>query len=170
MPSLARFARHLRLFTIPDKDHLSPGLAHQRIKHHTAAAFHRPCASILKESYPPTPFPFSVTAHHAKHQSQRQYLPLPPCPISHRRRRIDIKAQKRANGIMPHQIPHLDYKTRNKAATIKKRGIIEHHDGLHQTKAGRHTPMHTDTDAYRYRCIQKSRRIIISAAKPDTDA
>lgn len=117
------------------------GLTHQRIKHHTAVAFHRPCAFILKESYPPTPFPFSVTAHHAKHQSQRQYLPLPPRPIGHRRRRIDIKAPKRANGMLPHQIPHLGHKTLNKAATIKKRGITEHQ-----------TPMHNSI----HRCIQKS--------------
>lgn len=70
-----------------------------------------PCASISKESYPPTPFPFSATGHHHNRQSQKQYFPLPPCPISHRRCRIDIKAQKRANGIIPHSIPHLDYKT-----------------------------------------------------------
>ena len=110
-------------------------------------------------------------------KSQKQYFPLPPCPISHKRRRIDIKAQKRANGIIPHQLPHLDYKTRNKAATIKKRCITEHQTSMHnsihrctetQIPMHRNTSRHydtfwffviLDTDAYnsRYRCIEKSR-------------
>lgn len=108
-----------------------------------------------EESYPPyPPFLFLLQPIMQKHQSQRQYFLLPPCPISHKRRRIDIKAQKRANGIIPHQLPHLDYKTRNKAATIKKRGMVEHHNGLHQTKAEHQTPMHSHPNKTTRRRIQ----------------
>lgn len=188
-----------------------------------------------EESYPPYP-PFLKTRQFPNLKNSSFHCR--PCPISHKRRRIDIKAPKRANGIIPHQLPHLDYKTRNKAATIKKRGITEHqtsmHNSIHRcietqipmhrnpswhcdtfwffvildtdayknpdTDAYKHRciekfihrythrciqtqiPMHTNTDtdthtdAYkspcdpRHRCIQKSRRIIISTSKPDTDA
>ena len=143
MPSLARFARHLRLFTMSDQDHPSLGLTHQRIKHHTAAAFPIRARPYQKNPIPLPPFLFlpqdiTITANHKNNTFHCR-----PCPPSHKRRRIDIKAPKRANGIIPHQLPHLDYKTRNKAATIKKRGITEHQTSMHN-------PIHR----YTHRCIE----------------
>ncbi len=116
-------ARPPQSFPNPKTRLLSGIIPNYKKRRHT-----RPHEIPTEESYPPYP-PFLKAWQFPNLKNSTFHRR--PCPPSHKRRRIDIKAQKRANGIIPHQLPHLDYKTRNKAATIKKRGITEHQTSMH---------------------------------------
>ena len=79
-PSLARSARHLRLFTMPDQDHPSPSPSYHAVRHHTAAAFPIRARPYQKNPIPLPPFLFlpqdiTITANHKNNTFHCRHAP-----------------------------------------------------------------------------------------------